>query len=428
MRMWRRLAVEQDGQAMILVALFLVGMLGMLGLVIDGGRLMDERRLAQNAADAAAWAGAFRLQDGDAGAARADALAYAAQHGYDNDGVDDTVQVSVPPASGGYQGNSQYVRVTVRRQVELSFIRLVYEGASDVSATATAGVELSTGPYAIISLETSCATTGLETHGNNDRLQAINGGIMVNSCHPSRAMRSNGNGAFPTISGHPINVVGGYSGPPGAYSETPQRVPVPLPDPLRTFDPNLAAIYGSLPQFPMGKDYSGQDTDTLSPGVYEHIRIRGQAQITLNPGVYIIKGGDFEFAGQGSLVGHGVTIFLVNSSFPASGGSWGELKLTGQGNVDLTAPGGGDYQGLLLYQRTDGHIVDAAIHGNGNATTLQGTIYLPKADLTITGNGALTTVQGQLIARTIVGSGNASLAVDLQTPNVMKVPMPALVE
>jgi len=425
MRWYRRFWCEDAGQTIPLLALLLVAMLGMTGLVLDGGTLMDERRQVQNAADAAAWAGAFRLQTAGAEAARADALNYAARQGYNNDGATNTVEVSIPPASGSYQGRSGYVQVTVRKNVELSFIQLVWLGAANVAATATAGVEPSVGPYAIISLERSCSVTGLGTSGNNDRLRAINGGIMVNSCSPSAAMWTSGNGAVPTIYGHPIHVVGGWGGPPGAYSETPQQVPVPVADPFSGFDPN----YGGLGLPNRGpKDFSGNDEATLSPGVYDHIRIGGQARVTLNPGVYVIKGGDFKFSGQGSLTGQGVTIFLAGSFFPNNAGTFGELKLTGQGTVNLTAPTSGPYAGLLFYQKTDGQIVDAQIAGNGNATHLSGSIYLPKADVTITGNGSLTTIQAQFIARTITGGGNSNLAVDLDKNLVRKVPRPALVE
>ena len=44
----------ERGQALIVVALALVGLFGMAGLVIDGGNAFQDRQQAQNAADAAA--------------------------------------------------------------------------------------------------------------------------------------------------------------------------------------------------------------------------------------------------------------------------------------------------------------------------------------------------------------------------------------
>lgn len=52
---------EQKGQALVLVAFAVVALIGLVGLTIDGGRLYALRRQVQNAADAAALAGAQEL-------------------------------------------------------------------------------------------------------------------------------------------------------------------------------------------------------------------------------------------------------------------------------------------------------------------------------------------------------------------------------
>jgi hypothetical protein len=61
---------SQRGQALVLVALAIIGMLAMLALVLDGGTTFMNRRAMQNAADAGALAGARQLcmthSEGDA--------------------------------------------------------------------------------------------------------------------------------------------------------------------------------------------------------------------------------------------------------------------------------------------------------------------------------------------------------------------------
>ena len=52
---------EKKGQALVLVALVLVALIALVGLAVDGGRLYALRRQVQNAADAAALAGAREL-------------------------------------------------------------------------------------------------------------------------------------------------------------------------------------------------------------------------------------------------------------------------------------------------------------------------------------------------------------------------------
>jgi Flp pilus assembly protein TadG len=55
----------ERGQALIIIALALVGLVGMVALAVDGGNVFLDRRTAQNAADSAALASALsRIQGG----------------------------------------------------------------------------------------------------------------------------------------------------------------------------------------------------------------------------------------------------------------------------------------------------------------------------------------------------------------------------
>jgi uncharacterized membrane protein len=55
---------RQAGQSIVLVCLFLTAMLAFAALAVDVGRFIAERRYLQNAADAAALAGATTLVNG----------------------------------------------------------------------------------------------------------------------------------------------------------------------------------------------------------------------------------------------------------------------------------------------------------------------------------------------------------------------------
>ena len=50
---------KERGQALILIALAAIGLVGIAGLAIDGSAKFSDRRHAQNAADSAALAGAL---------------------------------------------------------------------------------------------------------------------------------------------------------------------------------------------------------------------------------------------------------------------------------------------------------------------------------------------------------------------------------
>jgi len=58
-----RLARDENGQAMVLVAIFMVGFVAVAGLVADGGMVLVQRRDLQHTADAAAAAGAMQLDE-----------------------------------------------------------------------------------------------------------------------------------------------------------------------------------------------------------------------------------------------------------------------------------------------------------------------------------------------------------------------------
>src|SRR4030095_2195683 len=93
----------ERGQALIVIALALVGLIGIAGLVIDGGNAFQDRQQAQNAADAAALASAHaRIQGGRVVDA---AMAAAAANGFENDGVKNIISLYTPPKDGPHAGD-----------------------------------------------------------------------------------------------------------------------------------------------------------------------------------------------------------------------------------------------------------------------------------------------------------------------------------
>src|SRR5258708_20891317 len=50
---------RQEGQAIVLIAFAMIGLLAFMVLAIDGSKYFDQHRVAQNAADAASLAGVY---------------------------------------------------------------------------------------------------------------------------------------------------------------------------------------------------------------------------------------------------------------------------------------------------------------------------------------------------------------------------------
>ena len=99
MSLWRN---DEAGQALIIIAVALGGLLLGIGLALDTGQLFVARRAAQTAADAGAWAGAAVLYAGGSAAlARTAATDDATRNGYTSGTYISVTAASPPTTSRG---------------------------------------------------------------------------------------------------------------------------------------------------------------------------------------------------------------------------------------------------------------------------------------------------------------------------------------
>lgn len=130
---------REDGQALVVFVLALVAIIGMTGLVLDGGSVFAQRRTQQNVADLAAMGAviAYANTPGDQStkdaAARARAFAIASDNGY-TDGVN---QIDVDVISTLSVNSARYL-VRVHRPHRNNFAGLLGQPVWNVSANATA--------------------------------------------------------------------------------------------------------------------------------------------------------------------------------------------------------------------------------------------------------------------------------------------------
>lgn len=137
-------------------------------------------------------------------------------------------------------------------------------------------------------------------------------------------------------------------------------------------------------------------TATLKPGVYcDGLEIDG-VEVTLEPGVYVIKDGSLEVGGDGSLLGEGVGFFLT--------GKDALIDFDKDSTIRLTAPLDGPLAGLLFYEdrkvkpaddgkaklnySTMGKANEHRIKSN-DAAVLVGTIYISRNRLLIAGENPI---------------------------------------
>jgi hypothetical protein len=154
--------LQREGKVLILLAILMPTLFGIVGLVLDGGLMMDEDRQLQHAADAAATAATADLRLGkDAATASATAVEII-QEG--NLLPDATVEVHIPPISGPYAGVAGHVEVIVERSFQSRFMR-VLDGIVDhtIQARAVAGLEDATVGAAIVVLDPNPADLAYPT-------------------------------------------------------------------------------------------------------------------------------------------------------------------------------------------------------------------------------------------------------------------------
>lgn len=421
-----RIVREDSAQAIVLIALSMSVLLFGVGIAIDTGQLYAGRRAAQNAADAAAWAGAVVIHAaGSSGgftaatrsAAEAAAIADALRNGYSIT----TSDVNTPPTTGTFREDPGFVEVSLTTDVSTTF----FPGPRPVTVRAVAGATRSGRGNAVHILNTGnvASTLDLTLAG---RLDVTGGDIRVNSS-ANAAIRIASGGI--TTGSHATRAAGNPGVAPGdANQVVPAVVPnqnaaADLADPFVTLPgPTTTALwgaaYGTTPALltEQGAIDRNNNNSPLFPGIYTGgIRIRGTSNVTLNPGIYVIRGGsgatDHGFTVEGSAQVNmasataGVLIFNTYSTFPATPGTTacGQIGIDTTGSVTLRPATAGSYAGIVIYQDRQCTNLDFARIAGTGARSITGTIYVPTAELRIA-ELATASWNAQLVALEYEGS------------------------
>ncbi|MCM8749596.1 pilus assembly protein TadG-related protein [Thermomicrobiaceae bacterium CFH 74404] len=407
-----------------------VVLFGFLGLAVDAGYLISERRRAQNAADAVALAAARLIAQGKStDVATAAAVAVVAPSDDYPDGFPSTeIAVVYEPS----ETSPDRVIATVQHEVQPFFIRALYTGEWAVSAEAVARYASQTGPFALLALaegnNCNAPNTGIRFQGSGT-VVIHNGSIGSNNCIRVSGANNltvdvNGGNAEAVREvvyngGAEIEVDGGYS----VHGAIP-----PIPNPLAGLTPpactSLTTNPAPLPdpQFPGNNDYV-----ILKPGRYTNFPSNGYKGISLLPGVYcfekritvksngFIRSVDASYSSgtaPGALPAGGVVIYLT--------GSQGELRLNGGAKLQLQAAGAAPSLTCSALNGINSGLCDEKVViwiANSNSLTLNGhvenelvgTIYAPNASVTLAGTSDTPVLTGRVIARDITITGDAVL-------------------
>lgn len=453
---------KERGQALILIALAAIGLVGAVALAVDGSAKFSDRRHAQNAADTAALAGALTKSVGlTAGKSETDVcstasgwtntafcldIIYDAWDRAEGNGYDgaspDSVDVYSPPISGPYTGNTAYVQVIITSYIDTYFARVIgiARTRNIVQAVALAGKGGVLGDGAMIisyDPDPDCSKIGVDNGSVNISGSGIvnlnGGGIFINSQDVC---------GFSIPNCADLNITGGagvssaatfdninQTGCAESVPERPSQSPVAIPTDVRW--PKVPPECGIAPTVSyLGIDSSdGKGEWLIYPGYYEDFPqadlVANKQHIFMASGVYCIDPGgidhDFDLSwsptdfvslnGSSDPVKNkysaynpkGITLYI------RSGGGF-SINANNPTFLDGNTNPSSDYQGyLIILEGTHTSIESCSITG-GADIDINGMIFAPYCNITINGGSDSTAIlNAQLLGWDIKVTGNNTI-------------------
>lgn len=426
---------KERGQALVLIVLTMIALLGFTALAIDGGMVYSDRRHAQNGADAASLAGAgaaaLALDNSHVtygkwkcnkssvvaarDAARSAAISRASDNGYPiDDDIDDMNGVETD--CGQYDNGSwveKYIdiKVMITRDTLTSFAQFVFGGPLRNTVEAVARVRPRSAMafgQAIVSLNEieNCNGNQNGIVFSGDAVVTIDGGgVFSNGC-----LSGNGNSLDVNVTNGSITHVGELeTNHLGTFEPNPDDGEgLTLPDYAvlyKTPDCSLVPNFGS-PDDSFKNNASGD----IPAGNYTQIKMNGD--VTLEGGGLYCMYGDFNMGNNNVTIDDpslGVTIYLIS----------GSINSDGNGEVQLLAPPSDApppaMPGMLIYLAW-GNTGLVKLRGNSSSVYV-GTIFAPDGRIDIAGDvnvppGVFAEFNTQLIGLDVEIGGNTYLDIN----------------
>ena len=387
---------KRKGVIVITFALGTFMLCGFAGLALDVTYLQMWKRKAQTAADAAAQSAAIELKrTRSSSSASSAALSDAAANGFVH-GVDATVTVQNPPASGGHAGDTKFAQIFVSKDAPTYFMRVFGRDAVTVGASAVSG--LAQMDPCVFVMDPTINNSMQLGGGPNVQMSC---GIQINSNSPS-ALQVTGGAVVNTLS---FNVVGGAQ-----ISNTATITPIPQTSMPSEDDPLSWRVSPSVGgcnynNFHISGGGRNNNAINLDPGVYcGGIDINSDRRVNMAAGLYVMAGGGFKISSQAEVNGTDVTIF--NTATATRG--HGAISITGGGQVNLQAPRSGTYEGMLIFE--DRKIFDnGPNHIEGQATSsIEGIIYMPNSVLNFAGGSGTNAQYSGIVSNTLAFTGQST--------------------
>jgi hypothetical protein len=393
---------QDSGAIIIIVGLLLLACIGFAALAIDVSFWYSDQRKLQIDADAGAIGGAIALNTKGSVTVIPEATYDIQLNNCTSSNNCTIVAINNPPASGPNAGNNQAVEVILSKPADLFFAQLFLPTPPTLIARAVAGIQASN----------NCVTAltnsgiGINVKGGGS-INAVNCGVYSNSS-AGNAINVVGGGS---IQAQYVKVVGGVSTSGGGTITSTNGISQgvsPAVDPYAGLQ--IPAFSGCTKT-----NYSLHGTETISPGTYcGGISLVSNANLTLNPGIYIIEG-DFTASSQSTITGNGVTIIVTKKS---SGSGYGTVTFNAGLTANLTATStpGDPFNGILFYGDRNAPASNTNKLTGGLGSQLNGVAYFPSTSLEYSGQASSSGVPCfRIIAREVTFVGGSILGAGCQS-------------
>ena len=409
---------SESGQAIVLLALAVIGLIGFTALAIDGGSVFADRRRAQSASDAASLAGGGHIAlwlgnshiDYDhfncSNQTITDIMNYgiykAQERAEDNDFIDPEIGVSALCEDNGPLFDEKYIDIStnITTTTKTSFLQVVFEGPVTNEVRSTVRVrptDAAAHGNSIVALNPDPCLgnqNGMILGGSNSTL-VEGGGIWSNGCMQCEGL----NGKFDDEGNwvYPVEVIDGTISYGGMLNNCDPLDLSPFPQHSTELIP-----YSSYSTYipPCNETYSVDSIGMSSKsGFSGH-----QWCVTSDKNAIKLPSGDFTATDVTFVIRYGGDIEINADEVIMKAAPLDWEPSIGSPNPYLSPP----IPGVLIYVPQD---YECVIKINGNVDSeYAGMIYAPSCDITINGDSTSETPVNfytQVIGWNIHITGNA---------------------
>ena len=403
----RKLLKDRRGNALAIACAAMPLIVGSAGLAVDTIQWTLWKRQLQRAADSAAIAGVYDREAANGGTST---ITTTVNHDLTlNKHTWMSLKSGYPTLE--YPGNSgvmmNAVKVTLAVQEPLPFSSFFMSSAPTIYAVSTAASIPAGGDPCMGAFETSAKKSGLNFTGN--------AGIEAPDCTGwanSASTNSAAAGGSSNVTLESVVAVGGIQESNNWHVKAYRPYSPPFKDPYATVDPDPADMRCTTAD--LTQDTNLAAAVTADTNCWASLRVNSGTTLDLdgysnpnNPNkTFYINAGDAFI--QGDIKCTACTIVLTNKD-TTSTATIGQFKVNAGSNTNLTAPTGGKFQGIAIYQDRRAQDSNQTNKINGNSgSVIQGGLYFPSQQLDYNGSGTTSAICTMFLARRLNFSGNST--------------------